>query len=96
MYLGQTHRDGRLPGPGFSGEKDRPPRDLTLLNHLVDNAGCPPSSVLPNQPLANVARLEGVVQPQAADVAVRADALDARKISHFCVVVPERDVCSLE
>jgi hypothetical protein len=81
--LRQTHGDGRLARARAAREEDRAAGDLALVDHLVHDARRLPRAVLPDHALAHLARLEAVVEAQAADVAVGADALDARHLAHL-------------
>ena len=78
--LRHSHRDGGLARARLPSDHDRAARDVALLDHLEDDAGRLARIHLPHHALADHARLERVVEAEAADVAVRADAFDAREI----------------
>mmetsp|Transcript_3864 Transcript_3864/g.17004 ORF Transcript_3864/g.17004 Transcript_3864/m.17004 type:complete len:483 (-) Transcript_3864:42-1490(-) len=78
--FGHAHRDGGLAGAGLPREEDRAAGDLTVANHLQDHARSFTRVDLAHHSLRHLPGLERIVETEAADVAVRADALDAREI----------------
>ena len=66
--------------------------DATVLDHLEDDTGGLARVRLPHHALRHRARLERVVEAEAADVRVSADPLDARDVLdllHFDLCVDD-------
>mmetsp|Transcript_13014 Transcript_13014/g.50886 ORF Transcript_13014/g.50886 Transcript_13014/m.50886 type:complete len:477 (-) Transcript_13014:125-1555(-) len=78
--FGHAHRDGGLAGAGLSREEDSAAGDLTVADHLQDHARSFTRVDLAHHSLRHLPGLERIVETETADVAVRADALDAREI----------------
>ena len=78
--LRHAHGDGGLAGTGLPRDHDGPAGDVPVLDHLEDHARSLARVHLPHHALRDHARLQRVIQTQAADVRVSADALDAGDI----------------
>mmetsp|Transcript_27388 Transcript_27388/g.69692 ORF Transcript_27388/g.69692 Transcript_27388/m.69692 type:complete len:387 (+) Transcript_27388:657-1817(+) len=79
--LRHAHRDRSLAGAGLARDEDGTTRDLPVADHREDYARCLPRRRLTDHALRDSARLKRVIQAEAADVRVGADALDARDVT---------------
>ena len=81
--LGHAHGDRGLAGARLAGDEERAARYLALLDHLEYEAGGASRLLLADHALRDLARVERVVEAEAADVRVSADALHARDLAHL-------------
>ena len=79
--LGHAHGDGGLAGAGLAGEEDRAAGDLAIFNHLEDHAGGLAGGSLADHAVRDGAWLQGGVKAKAANMGVRAHALNAGRVA---------------
>ena len=76
----RTHGDGGLASAGLAGDEDGTAGDPAVPDHLENNAGRLARVRLADHALRDGAGLKGVIEAEATDVRVGADALDARDV----------------